>query len=54
MLNKWVQNGLKVALNDQAAKFAHRSQSNLRKNEGLGATSCDDEVFVNLKTGDKI
>lgn len=46
MLSKCVQNGLKVALNVGSAKFAHRSQSNVRKNKEFGATSCDDEVFV--------
>ena len=49
-----MDSGLKVTLNHQAAKFAHRSQSNLGNNKELGATSCVNEVFVKEKTGNKI
>lgn len=50
----FMDSGLKVTLNHQAAKLAYRSQCNLGHNKGLRATSCVYEVFVKKITGNKI
>lgn len=50
----FMDSGLKVTLNHQAAKLAYRSQSNFGHNKGLRAISCVNEVFVKKITGNKI